>query len=74
MVNKKNPFAFKVKQETKKKSGGKDVYKRQALRVPTVISGILYASIGLVAVNRLTVFSFPEVGTISIFRGMVKEV
>ena len=25
MVNKKNPFAFKAKQETKKKSGGKPV-------------------------------------------------
>lgn len=26
-VNKKNPFAFKVKQETKKKSGGKRIGK-----------------------------------------------
>lgn len=27
MVNKKNPFAFKAKQETKKKSGGKRIGK-----------------------------------------------
>lgn len=27
MVNKKNPFAFKAKQETKKKSGGKRISK-----------------------------------------------
>lgn len=31
MVNKKNPFAFKVKQETKKKSGGKRIGKSLSL-------------------------------------------
>ena len=30
MVNKKNPFAFKAKQETKKKSGGKRIGKIEA--------------------------------------------
>lgn len=36
MVNKKNPFAFKAKQETKKKSGGKRIGKSS--RIKRIIS------------------------------------